>query len=283
MTVYADILLALNWWIDYLLLLGVRRVMGGGAGSWRLVLGALAGSLTCFVLFLPPLPVWLDLLIKLTAAAVMTLIAFRWQGWAKLGRRVFLLFAMSAGFAGICGGLYFFAAPREFYVHNGVVYYAVSPLLLVALTVLCYGVLWLWERAMRRRAPADYVCRLTVSVKGRQVEVPCLYDSGNHLVEPFSGYGVLLLERDAAERLLDVPAVEDMPPEGGWRLIPYDTVHGGGLLPAFIPDSVTAVVRGQPRAIRDCYVAVCPRLNRGEYQGLIGTALGEQLTERGGK
>ena len=283
MTVYADILLALNWWVDYLLLLGVRRVMGGGAGPWRLALGALMGSLTCFVLFLPPLPLWLDLLIKLLAAAVMVLVAFRWQGWAKLARRVFLLFAMSAGFAGICGGLYYFVAPQKFYVYNGVVYYAVSPLLLVGLTVLCYGVLWVWERLMRRRAPTDHAYRVTVAVGERRAEFSCLYDSGNHLVEPFSGYGVLVMDREVAEGLLDVPTAEDMPVAGRWRLIPYDTLHGGGLLPAFIPDSVTVTAGGYTYPLRDCYVAVCDRLNKGEYQGLMGSALGEQLAERGGK
>lgn len=283
MTVYADILLALNWWIDYLLLLGVRRVMGGGAGGWRLALGALVGSLTCFVLFLPSVPLWLDLLIKFIAAAAMTLVAFRWQGWGKLARRVFLLFAMSAGFAGLCGGLYFFVAPQEFCVHNGVVYYAVPPLLLVGLTVLCYGVLWLWERLMRRRAPTDHACRLTITVAERRVDCACLYDSGNHLVEPFSGYGVLVLERNLAEQLLDVPSEEEIPTVGRWRLIPYDTLRGGGLLPAFIPDSVVVTMGGRSHSLRDCYVAVCDRLGRGEYQALMGTALGSQLAERGDK
>lgn len=283
MTVYADILLVLNWWIDYLLLLGVRRVLGGGAGAWRLALGALAGSLTCFVLFLPPLSLWMDLLIKLIAAGVMTLVAFRWQGWAKLGRRIFLLFAMSAGFAGVCGGLYFFVAPQAFYVYNGVVYYAVPPLLLVGLTVLCYGVLWLWERLMRRRAPTNHAYRVMVKSGERCVEFACLYDSGNYLVEPFSGYGVLVLERDVAEQIVSVPSVEDLPVNGRWRLIPYDTLHGGGLLPAFIPDEVTATAGNYTYPLRDCYIAVCDKLHHREYQGLMGTALGEQLTKRGGK
>ena len=54
MIVYGDILLALNWWLDFLLLLGVRRTLGGGARPWRLALGALGGALSCFTLFLPP-------------------------------------------------------------------------------------------------------------------------------------------------------------------------------------------------------------------------------------
>ena len=256
----------------------VRRTLGGGGRPWRLVVGALLGALTCFVLFLPPLAVWWSLLIKLAAALIMVLVAFRWQGWRELMRRVFLLFAMSAGLAGLCGMLYFFAAPDGFYVVNGVVYYAFPPLLLVALSVLCYGLLWLSDYLMRRRAPACRMFRVTVTVGEERVTFPCLYDSGNHLIEPFSGYPVLVAERDVAEQVIAVPhSAEDLPVGAGWRLIPYDTLRGGGLLPAFTPHSVSVTTPQGERAIPDCYVAVCDRLGRGEYRGLMGTAMGEYI------
>ena len=283
MTIYADILLALNWWIDYLLLLGVRRRLGGGARPWRLAVGALVGALSCVVLFLPAFSVWLDLAVKLAAALLMVLVAFRWQGWRELVRRVLLLFVLSAGLAGLCGAVYYFVAPEGFYVLNGVVYYSVPPLLLVAFTVACYGVLWLSDYLLQRRAPAGHTFRIRLTVGEKQIEFPCLYDSGNHLTEPFSGYPVLVVERDAVEPLLTVPPAEDLPVHGGWRLIPYDTLAGGGLLPAFIPTEVALMRAKEVIPLRRCYVAVCPRLGRGEYRGLIGSGMGEQLLERGGK
>lgn len=278
MIVYGDILLALNWWLDFLLLLGVRRTMGGGARPWRLALGALVGACSCFTLFLPPLAVWWSLLIKLISALLMVLIAFRWQGWRQLTRRVFLLFALSAGLAGLCGALYFYVAPADFYVANGVVYYAFSPLLLVLLSVVCYGLLWLSEHLMRRRAPAQRVFRVTLEMGDNKVTFPCLYDSGNHLMEPFSGFPVLVVERDVAEQIVTVPSdPEDLPVGQGWRLIPYDTLKGGGLLPAFTPLRVKIHTRQEERVVRECYVAVCDRLGRGEYRGLMGSAMGENL------
>lgn len=283
MTIYVDVLLTLNWWIDYLLLLGVRRRLGGGGRPWRLAAGALVGALSCFVLFLPVFSVWLDLAVKLAAALLMVLAAFRWQGWREFARRVLLLFVLSAGLAGLCGALYFFVAPEGFYVLNGVVYYNVPPLLLVGFTVLCYGILWLSDHLLRRRAPAGHTFRIRLTVGEKQVEFPCLYDSGNHLTEPFSGYGVLVVERDVAEQVLTVPPAEELPVAGGWRLIPYDTVGGGGLLPAFIPTGLAAITAKSEIPLRECYVAVCERLGRGEYRGLIGTALGEQLTRSGVK
>ena len=276
--VYGDILLALNWWMNFLLLLAVRRTLGGGARVWRLAMGALLGALTCFTLFLPPLSVWWSLLIKLAAAWLMVLAAFRWQGWRELTRRILLLFALSGGLAGLLGALYFFVAPPGLYVVNGVVYYAFPPLLLVVLSVLCYGVMWLSERLLRRRAPMGRLFRVTVAVGEERVMFPCLYDSGNHLTEPFSGRPVLVVEREVLEPILPIPqGAEDLPVDGGWRLIPYDTLHGGGLLPAFIPHSVMVTTPQGVRSLPPCYVAVCPRIGRGEYRGLLGSALGEYI------
>lgn len=278
MVIYVDILLALNWWIDFLLLLGVRRAMGGGARSWRLAVGALAGAVSCLALFLPPMAVWLTLGVRLLAAALMVVVAFRFRSWRDFWRRVLLLFALSAGLAGLCGALYFFVAPQGFYVFNGVVYYSVPPLLLVVLTVVCYGILWLAEQLLRRRAPKEHLFRVRLTHDGRSITFPCLYDSGNHLTEPFSGHPVMVVERGVAEELLPVPpSVEDLPADGGWRLIPYDTLGGGGLLPAFSTVSATVLLRGEAHPLPPCYVAVCDGLGRGEYRGLMGSELGEYI------
>lgn len=277
MVVYVDILFALNWWIDFLLLLAVRRWSGGSGKPWRLALGALVGAVSCLVLFLPPISVWLSLLIRLVAAAAMVLVAFGWQP-----RRVMLLFALSAALAGLCGALYFFLAPQGFYVFNGVVYFSVPPLLLVALTVVCYGILWLFEQLLRRRAPREHLFRVTITHADCSVTFSCLYDSGNHLTEPFSGKAVLAVERQVAERLLTyIPAVSDLPV--GWRLIPYNTLGGNGLLPAFIPDSVAVISRGDTHPLPSCYIAVCDSLGRGEYQGLMGANMAENLARKDGK
>lgn len=277
MVIYVDILLAVNWWVDFLLLLCVRRG-GGGARGWRLALGALCGAAFSLVLFLPPLPLWLSLLIKLCGAALMVLVAFSYGGGRVFCRRLLLLFGLSAGLAGLCGALYFFVAPTGFYVYNGVVYYAVPPLLLVGLTVVGYGGLWLFDRWVRLRAPGGRSYTVSVTHEGRTVRVPCLYDSGNHLTEPFSGCPVLVMERGAVAPLLPLPnSVEELPPDG-WRVIPYDTLGGSGLLPAFVPQRVTVHTKTGDALLPRCYVAVCDRLSRGEYRGLLGSALSDHLT-----
>lgn len=278
MVIYADVLLAVNWWVDFLLLLAVRRFLGFGARPWRLIVGALLGGVFSFSLFLPPMAVWLSLMLKLAAAGLMILTAFGWRDRRRYLKALFLLFGLSAGLSGLCSALYYFAAPRDLVVFNGVVYYAVSPWLLLGLTVVCYGILWLFEVIARRRAPREMNFTVRVRHGERSVSLRCLYDSGNHLTEPFSGRAVIVAQRAALEGLLPLPeSVEDLPPHGQWRVVPFDTLGGGGLLPAFIPDSVVAVTSRGECSLGDCYVAVCERLGRGDYEGLIGSALGDRL------
>ena len=284
MVIYVDMLLALNGWVDFLLLLGVRRLSGGGGKAWRLALGALLGAVFGLALLLPTMPLLAMLGLKLSAAILMVLLAFPWNGGRVLVRRVVLLFGLSTGLAGLCGALYFFVAPTGFYVANGVVYYSVPPLLLVGLTLLCYGLMWLMERWTQRRAPRNHWIRVRLTVGENRVEFSCLYDSGNHLAEPFSGAPVLLLERETATKLLAVPDLsKGEEPAPGWRLIPYHSIGGAGVLPAFAPDEAVAIIGNGAYPLGRCYVAVCPRLGRGEYVGLIGSKMGEILRRRGGK
>ena len=280
MIIYIDVLLVINWWIDYLLLLGVRRALGCGGSNRRLVAGALVGAVGSLVLLLPPLPLLLSLTVKLGTAALMVLVAFRRRTWRDFLRRLLLLFGLSAGFAGVSGALYFYVAPADFYVFNGVVYYAVPPLLLVGLTVAGYGVLTAAEKLLRRRAPARMTYRVRIYGAEKQTVCTCLYDSGNHLVEPFSGRPVLVVERSVAEEVVEVPAsIEQLPPhsEAGWRLVPFDSLGGSGLLPAFVPRRLTVEQGREQVEAEACYVAVCDRLGGGEYRGLMGSAMGECL------
>ena len=113
-TVYADVLMAVNFLIDYLLLLFCGRLGGRAIFRRRLLLGALIGALVSLVIFLPPLPFWAMTGIKLLSAAAMVALAFRWQGVRGFCWDVFLFFTVSFLLAGICLGLWLGFAPGGF-------------------------------------------------------------------------------------------------------------------------------------------------------------------------
>ena len=119
--VYIDILLALNLFIDYLLLCATARVLHLPVTRTRLILGALVGAVSSLVILLPPLGAVMSILYKLGGALLMVPVAFRIRSFASFCKAVLALFVISALFAGICNGLYLLTAPRGVVVQSGVV------------------------------------------------------------------------------------------------------------------------------------------------------------------
>lgn len=290
--IYIDVLIALNLFIDFLLLSLTARVLRRPHRRWRLVVGALCGGVCACTILLPALPLPAQALLGAAQAALLVRVAFAWHGFRGYLCEVGVLFAVSAVFAGVCQAVWFFVAPAGFVVFNGVVYYDVPPLLLVALTLLSYGVVWLYDRLTHKKVPASHSYRLTVTYGGQSATVRALHDTGNGLTDCFSGRPVVVVEREALLPLLpaslrDVRARDVIGGLGGGtpqaegatrtavnarlRLIPFRSVGGEGLLPAFLPDALAVTdLAGRTLDISGGYVALADALGRGEFQALIG-------------
>lgn len=285
--IYMDVLIALNWFLDYALLSGTVRLLHIPYRRIRLVLGSLTGALLAALLVLLVLPGWLSAFLRLAAALPVVLIAFGWGGWRQNIVRLVVFFALSTALAGLVLLLYTLAAPQGLRVINGVVYYNVSPFWLAVLTAAGYGVLCLYERWGRlRQLEREYRLELTGACGTRVLRA--LYDSGNRLIEGFSGKPVIVADKAAIIPLLTTEqqqflewkdAPTDLP--GHWRLIPYRTIGGDGLLPAFVPERAALCAGKKRRDITGVYIAITDRLGRGEYEALVGATVARTLTERG--
>ena len=298
--IYLDVLIALNWFVDYLLLSATSRVLRNPVRRWRIVAGALLGGVCSCLIFLPRMPAVLSFGIKLAAASLIVLTAFPWIGFKGYLKQLLVFFVRSAAFAGIAAAVWFFAAPSGFVVANGVVYYDVPPLLLVGLTVFSYLCIRLYDRFVRKKAPQNREFTLALDCGGGEVRVRALYDTGLHLVEPFSGSPVAVVRYAAIAHVLP-PGLKEalahseasglsvglgaagssaLAVQSRLRLIPFQTVGGDGLLPAFqAKKAAICAPDGYCKEISGVYIAVCPVLGRGEYEALVGSDLGGLMAE----
>ena len=100
-------------------------------------MGAFLGGLYSLYILLPQLAQWFTILVELAMAATITLTAFGRKGILKTCS---CFFAMSFLFAGSMFLLWKTAAPKNLIINNGVVYFQISPLLLIGTTVAsCAG------------------------------------------------------------------------------------------------------------------------------------------------
>lgn len=272
MTVYADVLVIVNLYIDFILLQAVQSFLRLKAGNGRLVLGALAGAL-CGLTGLLPVPGWLSPLLGGLCSLAAVAAAF-----APIRPGLFLrcwLCAWLASFL-LAGFLLFlaqFAPPGYLGMVGGAAYLNLSLPVLFAGTCLAYLVLWLFRRAFPRERSLPLV-KLVVQTEKGEAAVFAKADTGCALREPFSGLPVVLCQASALGAAVPGAAedyLQGRAPREPLRLAPFESLGGRGLLPCFRPRRVAEAGTGREL---ECYVAVTNTpLSSGQFAALYNPDL----------
>lgn len=272
MTVYADVLAVTNLYVDFFLLWCVRRSLHLRVRNLRLALGAAVGATCSLVCLLPQQPLWLALLWGGGSAALTTAAAF-----CPLSRRGFLrAFLCFWAFSFLLAGFFLFLirwfAPRNLAVVGHAVYLDLSPLLLFLFTAAAYLVLWLFQKLFHREDLSHQSRRFLVEQNGKSVQIWARADTGNTLREPFSGLPVLVCTPSALGEAVPAGLAgllergEPPGPGSSLRLVPFESLGGSGVLPAFRPERVLCLPEKEPVS---CYVALWERgFAAGPYQAL---------------
>lgn len=263
-TVYLDVLVAVNFLVDYFLLYAAGQLSASAISRVRLCLGALLGAACSCSILLPPLPAALNCLITIGSCALMTLTAFGFSGWRRFARSMLWVAAVTAGYGGLMLALWLLAEPRGLIINNGAVYIDIPPELLVLATVVCYAITSLYSGQMRKRNLMRSRCRVTITNGGSQVSLDAIVDTGNLLTEPFSGLPVIVAEREALQPVLPEgfdsfdksgeASAGQSPP--GFRVVPYSGVGGKGIMLAFRPQKITTVLPGGSPRTAEAYIGV---------------------------
>ncbi len=255
MAVYVDVLMLLNFLVDFLLLLGTNRLSGHPPGIGRAALAAAIGAIYAGACLLPGFGFLGGFLWRAVSLAVISVTAF---GASQSGLRrgaLFLFLSMALGGIATCfqqGGFW-------------------------ALVLAAAGVCLLCLVGFRGRVGQRYV-PVTICHGGNCISVTALVDTGNTLRDPVSGCPVLVVEAAAAQKLMPISVQELAHPLEtlaagklpGMRLIPYAAVgQSAGFLLGIRAECVQ--VSGKEM---DYVVAFAPQsLGHGQYQALAGGAL----------
>ena len=265
-TIYIDVLVATNIFINYFLLLTVAGFLKIRASRVRLIAGAVLGAAYSLVILLPPAGPWLSLLMKLFMSATIVLLAFPVSSIGLFLRAAACFYLTNFAFAGIMLAVWYFIAPQGLLLKNSVVYFDISPLMLLVLTVVCYLAMRCLNRITGQQQPKESFCRVTVHAQGKTAGFTAKIDTGNSLTEPFSGFPVVVAEYAGVEAVLPQSVREHLhvtagagsyPKDGGFRLVPFQVVGGGGVLPAFQPERMVIETSKKKIVATQVYLAVC--------------------------
>ncbi len=267
--IYIDALFFLNLLADYLLCLSTGRICGLVLRRRRYLAAALLGAAYAVAVYLPGLRVLGIPPLRLSAGLLMGLTAFGAERSPL--RCTAVLLAVSAAYGGALWAISLAAGGSGGFV-------TLSSRLLFLAFALCYAALRLLFR-FRARPAERRLLSVSAFLLGREARFTAMADTGNLLLEPMSGKRVLIAcphalsplfpqqpelllqaPTDLLEQAARIPALA-----GRFRLLPYRSLGGEGLLPVFRPDRLT--VDGRP--CPDLLIAVSPQAAGDDFEAIL--------------
>ncbi|HCA04892.1 MAG TPA: hypothetical protein DEO32_03230 [Ruminococcaceae bacterium] len=260
-TVYIDVLITVNIFIDFFLIICVKALLHINQKLYRLIFGAVLGGFFSLAALLPRIPFGLNFIADAALAVPIILVSFGFGSIKLLIKRTALYFFCSFFFCGIMIFVYTSFRPKGMEIYNDVVYFNISPVLLIILTLVCYYLLRLWER-FSKSDMSRRVCKVTIRSNGKSADFNAVVDTGCNVREPFSDDYVIIAERELLNGI--------EPEENTLRLIPFETIAGSGIIRGFKPKQV--LIDGR-EATESLYIGCCENVLKGDVRAIIPSEL----------
>ena len=267
--IYADILVAINIIVNYLLLRASSALTGCQYKISRFIISSATGGIFSLIIFIENIPVWLNILIKISFLLVMVFIAFGVKSVKAFLKCCGAFFIANFAFAGIMLALNVTVMPYAAIYKNGVAYFDIDIFTLTVCAIICYAVLSIISRFTKSRIPQKSIYPIRITYGDKTVEGKALFDTGNSLCDCFSGKPAIIAENDFLKNIYGCNELTDMK---NFRLIPFSTIKSAGALPAFMADKTEIMNNGIWLEAKDIYIAVTEKkIVSGGYSALIGT------------
>lgn len=254
--IYIDVLFFTNLILDSILLVITGALSGKDFSVLRLLAGGLLGGIYGVCVFFSPLCFLSAWLIRLAISSVMVGISFGFKP-LKDFLRILLNFYISSFLLG--GGLsaLFFLSGRPAVMANGIYYFPMSVLGLIAAAIpLGVTLIFYYRKSKNRLMSHGKYCTVTIGFAGKTITAPGIIDTGCMLTDPYCKKPVVIIDPDMAK---DVESDENFT----FRLIPFSTVDSAGVMKAFSPDC--CILTTQKKTFNcNCTVAVSPAYSGGK-------------------
>ena len=248
MVIYLDVLILINLYVTYFQILAVSVFTHRKTVWYRKLSAAGIRAVASLSIFIPQELVLTLTLLKIFLCALIAFVAFGYTGFRAYAVSVLFLMLVSFVFSGLMLCVWLFAAPMKMLFINGTVYFGVDTMTIILSTCAAYGVVRIIRYILDKNGKTDGKYTVIIKNNGRECRLSALADSGNGMVDCFSGLPVIVCRRDMCADV-SPPAIEmiennsDISDIGtqmikGVRIMPFSTVGKGGLICMFKAESV---------------------------------------------
>lgn len=274
-TIYIDVLVVLNIYVTYCLMLSTSKLSGIVITKRRLFATSILGGIFSLIILLN-LTLTLQIISKFIMGAILIIVGFGIKNKNRFLKVSIYFFTTNFLYGGVMLGVFIVFAPNIMAYKNGVVYFNITALNLVISTIVAYIIVNIIIRVLDKKVKTEDIAIVKIKFLGREVMLTGLIDTGNKLNDIFTGLPVIVCEYEGVEDLFPsklkeyfqntkITMLNDTSYATKIRLVPINVVGAKTVLPAFKPDEV--VISNE---IKEVIVAVTnQKLTTGEFNAII--------------
>ena len=258
MIVYWDVLFILNFFMDYISIYSTAKISGVYISQLRLIISSIIGGICGIFIFSCSFIGIIGIFISI----LMLYIAF-----LSLSSKLILIFYFNLFLLNGLGNFLNILIKDGYWINN--MFYIDNNLWLTIVGGMLGTFLFIFFlRIFKRRLIKErQIKKVTISFEGRSVEVAGLLDTGNLLLDPYTGYPVILVFYEKIKDILpeclnfylaenkDLTTNINIRYKNKIRLIPYNTAGETSVMKGFKPDYII-LSDEKERMIKDVVIAV---------------------------
>ena len=255
MKVYVDIVLIINFILDFMLLLGVSILLKRNVDIKRVFIGSFIGGVSILGLFIPMNSIFL-FIFKVMISIIMVLITFNYKSFRYTIMNLLYLYTLSI----FLGGFLYFLNNQFCIKRKGLVFINNKfSITIIFILIVSPIVIYLYTKQLKsfKNIYSNYIST-KIYYKDKNIDLIGYMDSGNNL--SYLGNKVILL--DKRKMIFNI---------SNYLFIPLSTVNGKSIIKYFKPDRV--VINGKD--IKKIIVGVIDDIGLDGVDVILNNKIGE--------
>ena len=194
MKIYLDLVILLNFFLDFLLLTSVSLILKRNVRIYKLLLGAFTGGVSILFLFIS-ISSFTLFLIKIIISVLMCLTSFGYKNIKYTFNNIIYLYLVSI----ILGGFLYFVNDELSYKNEGLIFYHNSfSINIIIILIISPIVLYLYVKNVRKQKEElskKYEAQITF-LNGKKRLLTAFLDTGNNLYDPYKKRPIMLINKE---------------------------------------------------------------------------------------
>jgi len=292
MTFYIDVIFIENIIMNYIIIFVTGLILKKNIKPIRIFLSSLIGALYAIMSYISEIDIYKKQSVKFLLSVVMVYIAFDSKNIKMIFKDIIIFYLTSFCFGGAAYYLLYYISPEQIVFINGILKgdYPIKIVILGA--ILGFFVIYFSFKIIKNKINKKVIYyNVEIYYKQKYVNVKTMLDTGNFLIEPVTGFPVIIVETDKIEKIINKNDFNILK-EGlsnklsnlseelklRYKIIPFSSIgKNNGMLIGFRPDYIKIYDEYEEdnKKINNVIVGIYNnKLSKGEkYEGLIGLEL----------